>query len=365
MTTTIEAMKQALKALHPFEKDANGIHQDWADNRRRASLAQEVQPTVGDYRRVAAAASSLREAISAEEVQMGEAVVWTDSLDCVSVRVRRSDDRAASGDGVKAFFKIPLFTRPAQPAINKFLAGKLELMTTERDKLLLELGDLRALRAVRPTNCGSGHCSCVECVMPTDQQKLMSITGTGEPGSRGRMRAPTASCLTLEGDRAALIEKLRWAAKVGGDAILHVGGVDTHKKAADMLAADAVRADKRVDSIAADRDYWREQAQQVAVPQGWKPAPIEPTPAMCAAGFVVSEAEHDPAGVYRAMLAAVPQPPQADALAADHMEDVRAMVPMTSQELDDLLPTNDSMSRKDSQRWIARATERHHGIGGK
>lgn len=69
------------------------------------------------------------------------------------------------------------------------------------------------------------------------------------------------------------------------------------------------------------------------------------------------------AAIGLAMLAAVPQPPQADALAADHIEDVLAMVPMTAKELDDLLPTNDSMSRKDSQRWIARAVERHHKIG--
>lgn len=32
--------------------------------------------------------------------------------------------------------------------------------------------------------------------------------------------------------------------------------------------------------------------------------PVEPTPAMCAAGFAVDEGEHDPAGVYRAMLRA-------------------------------------------------------------
>jgi len=32
--------------------------------------------------------------------------------------------------------------------------------------------------------------------------------------------------------------------------------------------------------------------------------PIEPTPEMCAAGFAVAESEHDPAGVYRAMIAA-------------------------------------------------------------
>jgi hypothetical protein len=39
----------------------------------------------------------------------------------------------------------------------------------------------------------------------------------------------------------------------------------------------------------------------------WKLVPVEPTPGMCAAGFIVSEAEHDPAGVYRAMIAAAPQ----------------------------------------------------------
>jgi hypothetical protein len=41
----------------------------------------------------------------------------------------------------------------------------------------------------------------------------------------------------------------------------------------------------------------------------WKLVPAKPTPAMSAAGFLVSEAEHDPAGVYRAMLAAAPTPP--------------------------------------------------------
>ena len=44
-----------------------------------------------------------------------------------------------------------------------------------------------------------------------------------------------------------------------------------------------------------------------AVPPGFVLVPVEPTPEMCAAGFCVSEAEHDPAGVYRAMLAAAPK----------------------------------------------------------
>ena len=39
-------------------------------------------------------------------------------------------------------------------------------------------------------------------------------------------------------------------------------------------------------------------------PEGFVLVPVEPTPKMSAAGFCVSEADHDPAGVYRAMLAA-------------------------------------------------------------
>jgi len=52
----------------------------------------------------------------------------------------------------------------------------------------------------------------------------------------------------------------------------------------------------------------RAAAPQPAVDTQWKLVPVEPTPAMSAAGFLVSEPEHDPAGVYRAMLAAAPQP---------------------------------------------------------
>lgn len=37
---------------------------------------------------------------------------------------------------------------------------------------------------------------------------------------------------------------------------------------------------------------------------GWIVARLEPTPEMCAKGFAVDEAEHDPAGVYRAMIQA-------------------------------------------------------------
>lgn len=40
----------------------------------------------------------------------------------------------------------------------------------------------------------------------------------------------------------------------------------------------------------------------------WKLVPEEPTPEMSVAGFLVSETEHDPAGVYRAMIAIAPVP---------------------------------------------------------
>jgi hypothetical protein len=48
--------------------------------------------------------------------------------------------------------------------------------------------------------------------------------------------------------------------------------------------------------------------QPATAPAGWKLVPTEPTPLMSSAGFAVSEAEHDPAQVYRAMIEAAPQP---------------------------------------------------------
>lgn len=78
-------------------------------------------------------------------------------------------------------------------------------------------------------------------------------------------------------------------------------------------------------AIAAKRDLRLIEAAFKAAAQAASPArqedpagqagyvlvPVEPTPEMSAAGFAVSEAEHDPAGVYRAMLAASPKPGQA------------------------------------------------------
>lgn len=50
------------------------------------------------------------------------------------------------------------------------------------------------------------------------------------------------------------------------------------------------------------------------VPDGYVLVPREPTPEMSAAGFCVSEAEHDPSGVYRAMIAAAQPAPAAEPL---------------------------------------------------
>lgn len=66
---------------------------------------------------------------------------------------------------------------------------------------------------------------------------------------------PTPAKTPLDSERAELISRLRGHSTKLGD------------KAADMLEADAVRADERVASIAADREYWREKAQEP--PQTW------------------------------------------------------------------------------------------------
>ena len=49
------------------------------------------------------------------------------------------------------------------------------------------------------------------------------------------------------------------------------------------------------------------RAALLTAPPGYVLVPVEPTPRMSAAGFCADEG-HDPAGVYRAMLAAAPEP---------------------------------------------------------
>jgi len=45
-----------------------------------------------------------------------------------------------------------------------------------------------------------------------------------------------------------------------------------------------------------------------SAPDGWKLVPVEPTAKMMVAGTLVSEFQEDPAGMYRAMIAAAPAP---------------------------------------------------------
>ncbi len=183
---------------------------------------------------------------------------------------------------------------------------------------------------------------------PTWKAIQNRVTSEGTP--------PVKQPLPVE--REALIKRLCKAANY-----LHgTPGMALLKEAADMLAADAQEiagwsADQK-ENMDAMCDMQKEindlKAQQVAVPQGWKLVPVEPTPEMITHAWRESMGlcDHEKlTRVYKATLAAAPQPPQAE------------RVPMTAQELNDLLPTNDSMSRYDALRWVARATERKHGIG--
>ena len=89
------------------------------------------------------------------------------------------------------------------------------------------------------------------------------------------------------------------------------------------------------------------------VPHGWRLVPVEPTPAMCAGGFRVSEAEHDPAGVYRAMLAAAPEAPAPV-----------VPQPLTDEEIDAYWKAVPNQALYEAVMVFARAIERAHGIGG-
>ena len=144
--------------------------------------------------------------------------------------------------------------------------------------------------------------------------------------------------------------------------------------AADMLEADAQNSYARAlatapqtiahyDPIGAWNKGFEEgiKAQQVAVPQGWKLVPVSPTLEMSVAGKgaeLFAPSARSASVVYRAMIAAAPQPPQAE------------RVPMTEEELEDGFnsPSVD-VAPTDTVESVftegARFAERHHGIGAK
>lgn len=63
MTTTHEALREAVEALKPLAANAEGVHPDWCDSRRRASLDNEKPITVGACRKAAAAIHRAEEAL--------------------------------------------------------------------------------------------------------------------------------------------------------------------------------------------------------------------------------------------------------------------------------------------------------------
>lgn len=66
----IDTLKKVLASIEPFENNANEIHDDWDDSRRRASLSTGVKElTVGDFRKVKESAWLLREALRVEEMK--------------------------------------------------------------------------------------------------------------------------------------------------------------------------------------------------------------------------------------------------------------------------------------------------------
>lgn len=75
-----------------------------------------------------------------------------------------------------------------------------------------------------------------------------------------------------------------------------------HREAKRLLSLAMTQARANGDNVIAAGDAV--MAHLRTTPEGFVLVPVEPTPKMSAAGFCVSEADHDPAGVYRAMLAA-------------------------------------------------------------
>ena len=413
MTMTTEAMKQAQHLL-------------------RWTQFGECRAYPGPVKSAREVDKLLTEAIAAEEAQGGELVAIT--LETAPVGTKAPAimggawckmDRGWKWNGPDGTGGT--FPRPggdwtgefiAPPANTKFLAIKLELMTAERDKLQLELGDLRALRARRPD-----HDNPTQIGGPDDWAiagievkigdggpnfHLYRLLGANElePGVYELFTRPAKP---PTGERAALVGRLRGlvdAARLRGPGFAPCLTCDDVSGIADMLAADAQQSAQLTEAVDANarllvRMEGLKRAQQVAVPQGWKPMPTEPTKAMWkAAGDAVvtlqqtSTLHHDKISdaMYRAMLAAAPQPlhgacdspelcklngecagqygtkqkctdspqpPQADALAADHVEDVRRMAPMTENQIHHAKFANSDGSTIS----FSRAIEQHHGIG--
>lgn len=220
---------------------------------------------------------------------------------------------------LKAAFDLPegdyaLFTHPAPP-----LSGE------------------------RPVNCGSSHCSCIECVVDDEQPPI--------------------------GEREALIERHIHVAKHGVNPSMR----DLARQTADMLAADAqeitaLRAQYATCTEAHDSTMARAMraeatltAQQVAVPQGWADA-------VNLARNLMQHPKEDtvtPRGIRMLIeavigvdevLAAAPQPPQAERVPITD-DEIEARWKRTFSTDNPYCPCNLKTFTK-----AVRATEAHHGI---
>ena len=174
-----------------------------------------------------------------------------------------------------------------------------------------------------PENCGTGYCSCVECVKPAKPS-------AGKP-RRHDYAAFNAACgksVKPLDDREALIYRSQEMAKAM-TSYGYAGCADLCLETSDMLAADAQEIEELesdyTDQVLRAMKAEEALAQQVAVPMGWKLVPVKPTYEMLAAfrdcnipsGSYAFEDYNDQLDWehgydYSAILAAAPQPPQKD-----------------------------------------------------
>lgn len=280
MTTTIEAMKQAHAILQS-----------------------------GDLLCEVTAASILREAIAAEEAQGVEAkgfrvypldfARWMrDNRNCflnvdvdhaADVIERLVKDQGSSAVEPRASESVAGSIPAPEPTVDHIVdATKLAGNRVTLACRLRGLADAARLR-------GPG---CTPFLTCDDVDVIADMLAAPQPA----------------GDRAALIKQLQ---EIAGFSHIYESDRRAVREAADMLAADAN------DAFAAGMACRPASAQQVAVPQGWKLVPVHPNKAMLDASFSVDVDPIDICSdaqtyaivgndIWHAMLAAAPQPPQAE-----------------------------------------------------
>lgn len=90
-----ELLRQALDALAPFRKDAEGIHVDWSGDRTRASLTQDRPLLVSDFRK----AMTAHQAIAYQLAGPQQDLVSADPVATAARRLQEQCFGAASAAG--------------------------------------------------------------------------------------------------------------------------------------------------------------------------------------------------------------------------------------------------------------------------